>query len=213
MDDDFDALVIGMPVYAYKPPGSVIEFIKGLSGKGRPAFIFITKGLISGDAGRISALKLKERGFVVKGVRDILMADSLFILLAKEGSLLHKIMLIPNRGIEKRVKKLACYVEKSLIEGNESIPKKKIYVPFTSVIASVFWKKGKKWQTEFFADERCNLCGACVGLCPTGNILIKDNEILWGQDCDFCLRCLHRCPEEAIQIGNYTQKSVRYRGP
>ncbi len=213
MDDDFDALVLGMPVYAYRPPETVVDFLKGLSGNGRSVFIFITKGLISGDAGRIAALILKERGFKVKGANDILMADSLFVLLAKKGSLLHKIMLFPNRGIEKKVENLAEHIQRSLIEEDEYIPRKKIYVPFTSLIATMFWKKEKIWQTEFFADERCDLCGACVGLCPTHNINIKNGRVLWGNDCDFCMRCLHRCPKQAIQIGKYTLKSPRYKGP
>ena len=213
VEDDFDALIIGTPVYAYKPPNTVLDFIEGLSGYKRPAFVFVTKGLISGDAGRIVALKLKEMGFVVGGVKDVLMADSLFILLAKEGSLLHTLMLFPNRGIKHRVKNLAFFIEKEIESGKEHIPKSKVYVPFTSLVASLFWKKEKKWESEFFADERCDLCGACVGLCPTGNILIEENKVLWDNTCDFCIRCLHRCPQKAIQIGKYTRKSPRYRGP
>lgn len=214
MDNNFDALILGMPVYAYMPPLTVMDFLNTLVGEKRPVFIFITKGLISGNAGRVASFLLRKRGFIIKGVRDILMADSLFILLAKEDSILQKIMLLPNMNIEKRVQKFALYVEKKLfVEDKERIPRTKFYVPITYFIAKIFWKKEREWQTKFFADERCDTCGACVGLCPTNNIAIRDGIVLWGEDCDFCLRCLHRCPKRAIQIGRYTKKSIRYRGP
>ncbi len=213
MDEDFDSLILGTPVYAYRPPYTVIEFAKRLSGNGRKAYIFITKGLISGDTGKILADILKQRGFKVVGITDILMADSLFILLAKRGSLFEKIMLLPNRNIENRVRRLCGEIESRLNEEKEIHPRSKWYVPFTLAVAGMFWKKEKKWQKAFLADERCDLCGACVGLCPTGNIKIEGSVVRWGNNCDFCVRCLHRCPQKAIQIGHYTQKSPRYRGP
>ena len=212
MDDSYDALVLGMPVYAYMPPETVLEFLRGLKGRGRPVFVYITKGLISGNAGKIAAEILKKNGFLVVGVHDILMADSLFILLSKHGTLLHRIMLLPNRGIEERVERLAAIIVDKLEKKTMTIPKGKWYVPFTRVVAQMFWKKEKKLQKAFLADERCDLCGACEGLCPRGNIRVKD-AVVWEEDCEFCLRCLHRCPREAIQIGTYTLKSPRYKGP
>ncbi len=213
MDDTFDALLVGTPVYAYDPPDIVIDFIKTLRGNGRKAFIFITKGLLSGNTGHKIAYFLKKSGFKVVGSKDILMADSLFILLSKEGSLLHKIMLIPNIGIKNRVKKLSFTIENAFLSNKEITPSKKLYTPITSFIAHMFWKKEKKWQQAFFSDERCDLCGACVGLCPENNIKIEKGRVLWGYDCDFCLRCLHRCPQKAIQIGRFTKSSPRYHGP
>jgi len=89
--------------------------------------------------------------------------------------------------------------------------RKKIYVPLTNFIARKFWNQTKKWIPKFHADEKCTLCGACVELCPRFNIKIEDNNVIFGNDCEFCLRCLHRCPEEAIQIDNLTQKAPRYK--
>lgn len=212
MDEEYDALLIGSPVYAYMPPLTVMEFVSSLKGRGRPAFIYLTKGLISGDAGRKLAKVLKKNGFVVTGVSDLLMADSLFILLLREGSFLHKIMLYPNKNIEARVKKLSRTITERLLKKEEKIPPGKWYVPITTKIAALFWKKEQKLQRAFLTDERCDLCGACEGLCPRKNITVE-KSVIWGDDCEFCLRCFHRCPQTAIQIGTYTLRSPRYRGP
>ena len=151
MDDNFDALLVGTPVYAYDPPDIVIDFIKTLHGKERKAFIFMTKGLLSGNAGYKIAYSLKKSGFKVVGLKDVLMADSLFILLAKEGSLLHKIMLIPNKGIKKRVETLSFAVQNAFLSNKEITPSKKLYTPITSLIANMFWKKEKKCNRHFLA--------------------------------------------------------------
>ncbi len=194
------------------PPGTVFEFVKGLKGDKRPVFIYVTKGLISGNAAKVLAEVLRKNGFVVVGIEDILMADSLFLLLSKEGSFLHNLMLLPNRGIDRRVERLAKRILQKLEGGEECIPRGKWYVPITSRIATMFWRKEQRLQSSFLAGERCDLCGACEGLCPRNNITVHD-MVMWGDDCEFCLRCLHRCPQNAIQIGKYTLKSPRYRGP
>ena len=32
----------------------------------------------------------------------------------------------------------------------------------------------------------------------------------WGRQCYQCLRCIHECPQEAIQYGKGTEKRGRY---
>jgi ferredoxin len=42
------------------------------------------------------------------------------------------------------------------------------------------------------------LCGKCVRECPTGNISISNENIIFGNKCTFCMRCVYICPEKAI---------------
>ena len=53
----------------------------------------------------------------------------------------------------------------------------------------------------FFADERCTSCGACAAGCPHGAIRLlgPGRRPYWTFACHNCMRCMSRCPEDAIQ--------------
>jgi len=62
-------------------------------------------------------------------------------------------------------------------------------------------------------DDKCNGCGVCVKICPTGNIKLVDGKPQWEDNCASCLGCLHWCPQEAVQTGGYGHKIKRYHHP
>jgi len=53
----------------------------------------------------------------------------------------------------------------------------------------------------FFADERCTSCGACATGCPHRAIRLlgPGRRPYWTFACHNCMRCMSRCPEDAIQ--------------
>lgn len=55
-------------------------------------------------------------------------------------------------------------------------------------------------------EEKCTHCGACVSLCPTGALFVKDKktrEIGFNKDkCIACEICVKSCPPRALEI-NY----------
>ncbi len=57
-------------------------------------------------------------------------------------------------------------------------------------------------QNSFYADEKCIGCGKCEEMCLSGKIKISNGRPCWqkGIQCQFCLACLHLCPEKAIQV-------------
>ncbi|MDR2796938.1 MAG: 4Fe-4S binding protein [Treponema sp.] len=48
-------------------------------------------------------------------------------------------------------------------------------------------------------NEKCNKCGTCSKVCPTGNIEIKD-KVIFGNICESCYGCVHICPQNAIHL-------------
>ncbi|GAI06359.1 unnamed protein product, partial [marine sediment metagenome] len=55
-----------------------------------------------------------------------------------------------------------------------------------------------------------------VEFCPTNNIRFENEEFVWGDDCNICLRCYNLCPEDAVQFKKGTldkKKYPRYKGP
>lgn len=62
------------------------------------------------------------------------------------------------------------------------------------------------------ADKCSNGCNACVGACPTGAIVVKDNHpsIDMGK-CLFCAECEKVCPEKAITFSDEYYLAARKR--
>ena len=66
---------------------------------------------------------------------------------------------------------------------------------------------------NFFADGRCNGCGICAKVCPSGNVSMVDGKPRWAGHCEQCLACLQWCPTKALQYGKKTERYQRYHHP
>jgi len=49
-------------------------------------------------------------------------------------------------------------------------------------------------------NGECLLCGACVGVCPVGNLTIIKERLEIGEGCVGCGDCEKICPVEAISL-------------
>ena len=58
-------------------------------------------------------------------------------------------------------------------------------------------------------NEKCNTCGICGKVCPTGNIEIKE-KVVFGTVCELCYGCVHICPQNAIHLKN-EKSNIRFR--
>lgn len=70
-----------------------------------------------------------------------------------------------------------------------------------------------KVHEQFRVTEACILCGQCVKICPKNNVEIVESKVVWKDNCDYCLACLHWCPSAAIQNGKITPACKRYHHP
>ena len=64
-----------------------------------------------------------------------------------------------------------------------------------------------------FDGEKCNRCGTCGYICPTRNITVTEDAVMWGSSCTQCYACIHWCPQEAIEMGGRTYGKRRYHHP
>jgi Pyruvate/2-oxoacid:ferredoxin oxidoreductase delta subunit/flavodoxin len=57
-------------------------------------------------------------------------------------------------------------------------------------------------QNSFYADKKCTGCGKCKQMCLSGKIKLSKGRPWWQKEiqCQFCLACLHLCPQKAIQV-------------
>ncbi|MHB8770659.1 MAG: EFR1 family ferrodoxin [Syntrophales bacterium] len=66
---------------------------------------------------------------------------------------------------------------------------------------------------SFWVDQKCNACGVCTAICPSGNIAHDGERPRWLHRCEQCLACIQWCPHEAIQFGKKTPQYERYHHP
>lgn len=87
---------------------------------------------------------------------------------------------------------------------------------FDRYLAPLIYPKPEKLMAmdrHFWITDNCNRCGLCVKLCPFSNLQIVDGEPRWLHHCEMCLRCIHACPEKAIQYKKGTLTKGRYLHP
>lgn len=219
----FDVLGFGFPVFEGDSPRLVREYIARLAdGEGRGAFVFCTKGAVAGNAERKNLKRLKARGYVGLGGMSVVMPGTDgAAFLKKDGRFAR---WAQNKDFDqlKTVDRFAARLGGTLaaLARGEAASDHAVMVPLSllGVLIDPIWAAayglfGTYMKTRFRADERCNHCGLCARLCPQGNVTSTDEATTFGDACVICMRCIHHCPTEAIQIGKATVDKFRYKGP
>jgi NAD-dependent dihydropyrimidine dehydrogenase PreA subunit len=215
LDDDFDVLGIGYPSYFREAPGLVHDCLKAMNGRQRSVFFYCTKGMYSGNTSRSVIALSRERGFVPKGHIEFYMpgTDGL-ILFAKKGSTVERVLkAIHSKNIDFRIRR---FMTDILDRPAAPLPKLKSYTTLDRLIVrsleSWIGDSHKIYIGQFRClEDKCIDCQLCVTDCPRNNIEFIDPGVVFGENCDTCFRCIHHCPVEAIQIGDKTVNTVRYR--
>jgi ferredoxin len=66
------------------------------------------------------------------------------------------------------------------------------------VIGALEHMGAKQFGRQLLVDESCNLCGKCVRNCPTGNIRIEEEKVVYDDKCGLCMGCVYICPQKSI---------------
>jgi len=67
--------------------------------------------------------------------------------------------------------------------------------------------------TKLHANENCRNCGICQKICPVGNIVAANSNIVWGKYCQRCMACIQWCPHNAIRHPDLKESRKRYTCP
>lgn len=199
--DSYDIIGIGLPVYVFRPPFNVLDFVRGLPElTGKAFFVFVLYGTHPGSTATIVRNLLSKKGGRDLGFLYSRGAD-MFMGYLNQGVLFSPDCPTPD---EK---------EKAVDFGKELW--NRYYTPdFTpeedphaaslpDLIERATCHRflaRHLYSRLFFVDkERCNGCGLCATLCPTGNIRLgEDGRPILGRECLLCLTCELKCPREAL---------------
>ena len=195
----YDMLGIGSPVYAFKPPLNVCDYVGSLPDlEGKPAFVFLTHGTHRFNAAdcirrELVRKKAKEVGyFHCRGADFALGYLKLGYLFSPDHPSAKELAEAFGREIATRVQgsqKLTAPLEAAppLIYRLERLT-------YSRWLSS--WVQSRLFKLD---AQKCNACGLYEARCPVRNITEdKSGHPVWGRNCLLCLTCEMECPEEAI---------------
>lgn len=158
--------------------------------------LYQTAGLIEKNGGRLDA------GYLVQ------MPDNYLPMFPAPGE---KVQARNFEGLRKRIPRLAAEILERKPSG---IEKSKLRIDrFIAPLVYPTVYKFKEMDTNYWLTEACNGCTLCARTCPFDNIQMADQKPQWQHRCEMCMRCIHICPQKAIQYKQSTLKKGRYIHP
>lgn len=187
------------PVYAWGPPQVVMEFAGRLPRTGAFAFGVGTCG--------------SEAGLALKKLAAVYPLDSCYSLVMPSNYILAE-DVESDGAVRRKLADAAWNLERM---AGEILAGKKVYrveegamAWIKSGIVNAGFNRFARSTKPFHADDRCNGCGLCAWNCPASAITVTEGRPVWSGACYQCLRCLHECPQRAIQYGSKTEGRGRY---
>jgi flavodoxin/Fe-S-cluster-containing hydrogenase component 2 len=198
---DYSLLGIGSPVYYYRLPFNVADYLEALPRlDGVPAFSFLVHGSHAFDTANSVGDALGARG-----ARDVghfrCHGEAYFLGHLREGYLFS-----PDHPSTEELAQATAFgaaVARRAADGSQAENDREPAPPLIYRLerfATSRWLVEQVYSRLFrVSPNRCTACGRCMDICPTGNV-VKNNEgrPLWGRHCLYCLSCEMVCPEDAI---------------
>lgn len=197
----YSLLGIGSPVYYYRLPFNVTDYLETLPNlDGISAFSFLVYGSHAFDA----ANSLRN-AFAARAGRDVghfrCHGEAHFLGHLREGYLFS-----PEHPSAQELAHATAFgaeVAQRASAGNRASPLREPPPPLIyrfERFAANRWLVEQLYSRLFRVDpNRCTACGLCMHACPTKNIIKNGRgHPIWGRRCIYCLSCEMLCPEEAI---------------
>ena len=197
----YDLIGIGSPVYYFRPPFNVTDYIKRLPDlNGRASFTFVLYGTCKGETGTTIRRTLARKGAREIGYLACHGADY-FMGYLRRGYLFspHNPTAEELAQAETFGREVAARLAGQPYAGaKEDRPPAAIYRLERFLVNR--WLVKQMYSRLFTVNaKKCNACGLCTRLCPTQNITQDKNERpVWGRNCLLCLTCELKCPKDAI---------------
>ena len=199
--DGYDLLGVGMPVYYYRPPFNIADYLESLPPlEGLPFFAFVLHGTYRFDAG--TAVR---RSLAGKGGREVGYFHS-YGVERWVGYLNEGYLFSPNHPGDGELSRAVAFGREVAAHAAgrqydrppDDAPPSLVYR--AERFLTNRWLAEHLYSRLFRVDAaKCNSCGVCFDRCPNGNISRDRNgRPVWGRNCLMCMMCEVDCPQRAI---------------
>jgi ferredoxin len=219
----YDFLALGFPVYKCDAPDLVQRYAARLPpGKGRGAYVFCTKGAVAGNAVRRNLRRLASRGYEPLGGTSVGMPGSDGLAFVGKGSWMAQAALRKDydhlRAVDRLAEQMARDLSAAIGGETDDAFRQPLPLGITGALFDRLWVAlydvfSNYLRRSFWVDDRCTGCNLCARICPSSSIEMVRGRPEFGAGCELCMRCIHACPQEAIQMGKWTTGKFRWHGP
>lgn len=202
---DFEADEVGFvfPDYAASAPLMVREFVSKAHFKAQYIFSVITFGNFAANVADWWDDFCKEKGLQNHYINTLLMVDN----------------YLPVFDMNEQMK-IDKKISENLTQIVNDIASHREYV--SHVDADDRMKEWlKRLQESHFPmeaerllrlnTETCIACGTCAAVCPHGNFRMTDTYAEFSGSCEYCLACVHACPQKALTLERERNPQARFR--
>lgn len=196
---NYDLLVFGFPTYHCEPSTSMMDFIKQIPNSDGTikTFFFTSYGLYTGNCLRIFYQELIKRHFKILRYYQFRSPASDGILMFSSRL---KFMFNFEKNYTNHIKRVVTDINNYKKLNTKRKPLYKWYVPLNEIAKYYGEKEYNKMRDRIhIVTELCTNCNLCVinceRICWTSN---KKEPTFKSDNCEFCMECIHKCPQKAI---------------
>lgn len=197
----FDAIGIGCPVYVFRPPFPVLDYLKSMPDlKKKWFFTFVMYGTNPGAGGNIIRQHMKSKHAIDAGYLSTRGADY-FIGYLRRGYLFSS--GYPGDFELQTATEFGVKVAHRINNGH---PAPEPYDPPTHFMYAIERASMNRMNARIYLSrsfrvgKECDGCGICIRKCPVHNLTEgKDKRPVWGNNCILCATCEYKCPQDAIR--------------
>lgn len=221
VDTEADVVGLVFPIYDFKPPPVLEEFVPKLEGIGsKYLFAVCTYGLAPAQSLRHLDKVIRScggylsMGFAVgmphSGIGSGAIGEARRERMFRDwkdrrGEICESI----NSGEKGSIESSPLLV--SLFQSGVVGMLPSLMRPLLAFMKQVLLKGTE--SLGFTSSERCDGCRMCERVCPVENIEIIDHRPVWSDHCAGCFACLNWCPQGAISLGGLDMNIRTYHHP
>ena len=192
--DQYNALFFGFPVYAWRAPKLVRDWLLTLDGKGKKCSVFFTYGGVDSGASHYNIKRILEE------INFQLVSTAEFVCKHTYNCGGWKVM--ENRPNESDFNVAEEYIEKTykkFIDDDNGIVQVENPNISERILLRLEKDVNKVLKPPSREGEDCSLCRTCENLCPA-NAMDSDLGEADPNICIRCYRCFITCPDNTLKI-------------
>lgn len=193
--DENDAFFFGFPIYAWRAPIIIRDWLQTLDGKNKKCSVFFTYGGISSGIAHYDIKQiLDKQGFQLVSTAEFL---------GKHSFNIGGWSLMEDRPNQQDFEVAKDYVLKTYkrFMGEDSALVKFPKPKYTEDALEKVEKNPKKAVKPPNREGDCSMCRLCEEECPV-NAINADLGIADKDNCIRCLRCVDSCPDNALRVND-----------